>query len=135
MPLLTPFVRISRSVLAVVAGYAVIALGTTLVLTVWLENRPLHESPGALAAGSLGSLAAALAGGFAAAWVAGRRPLLHAAGSAVLIVAETTWILVTGVGGSPAWLTVAGGVVLVAGLLAGARLWSLRHRRRAVAAH
>lgn len=123
-------VRGVRSVLAVVAGYAVIALGTILVLNVWLGGQPLAERPAALAAGSLGSFAAALLGGWTAARVAGRRPLFHAAGSGVVVTVETIWILSTGVGGSPTWLTIAGGVVLVTGLLLGAQLQARRHRLR-----
>ena len=69
-----------RSLFAVVAGFLVIALGTTLTFEVWLGGIGFHKSgPTELALATVGALASGLAGGLVAALVAGRRPLLHAA--------------------------------------------------------
>ncbi len=53
-----------RSLFAVVAGFLVIALGTTLTFTVWLGGIGFHKSgPTELALATVGALASGLAGG------------------------------------------------------------------------
>ncbi len=105
-----------RSLLAVVAGYLVIALGTTLTFETWLGGIGYHESPPSeLALATLGALLSGLAGGLVAAWIAGRRPLLHGSLVSIPLALDTTWVVTSGISDDPVWFDLGGGLTLMLG--------------------
>lgn len=82
-----------RSVLAVMAGYAVaaaIVIAGTILLTIWLTSSGVTESPqlsgGYLLANLLMSFVAAVAGGWVTGLVARRSPLAHAGALSCLLL-------------------------------------------------
>lgn len=124
-----------RSVGAVVTGYLVIALGTTLTLEAWLGGVSYRGSSTAvLALAALGGVVSGVCGGYAAAWLAGRRPLLHACGVLVPLALDTTWVVTSGVSSDPVWFDLTGGASLmlaaVVGGLVRSRTVGPRHRRQ-----
>ena len=109
-----------RSVGAVVAGFAVITLGTVFTFTVLVDGINYHESTVAeLAIGTLGALASGLAGGFVAARLAARHPLRHAGALAIPIALDTASILSSGTGSNPWWFDLGGSATLLLGALVG----------------
>ena len=123
-----------RSLFAVVAGFLVIGLGTTLTFTVWLGGIGFHtSSPTELALASVGALASGLAGGLVAALLAARRPLLHAAALLIPIALDTGSIIVFGRSADPAWFDLGGGATLALGALAAGYLFETKQRPRRTA--
>ena len=110
-----------RSLGAVLVGYLVIALGTTLAFEVCLGGIGYYTSTTKiLALATLGALASGFAGGLTAAWLAGRRPLLHAAAILVPIALDTTYVITSGISDDPVWFDLGGSASLVvAALFAG----------------
>lgn len=103
-----------RFAAAAIAGYAVIAVGTTLTFEVLLGGIGYYESsPGELAAATLGALLSGLAGGLVAALIGGRRPLAHALGVLVFLFLDTGYVLTSGISSDPLWfdLFAAGGLI------------------------
>ena len=125
MPVRIP--RLLRSLAAVVAGYAVIVLGTVLVLSVLLDDVTYAEA-GVLehAVGAIGTILTGLLGGYVAARLAGRQPVGHALGVVLILIVEMTWILTTGVGSNPAWFDAAGGLTLMVTAALGALVYAKR---------
>ncbi len=127
---MSTLLRALRSVGAVVAGYLVIAIGTTLTLEIWLDGVGYHESPPSeLALATFGAVLSGLAGGLTAAWVGGRRPLLHAVGVLVPLTIDTTWVVTSGISHDPVWFDLGGGLTLMATAILGGYLVE-RHRAR-----
>jgi hypothetical protein len=111
---------IVRSLGAVTAGYAVIVVGTTLTFETLLEGVSYQTSSRTeLALASAGAFLSGLAGGFAAAWLAGRRPVLHAAGVLVWLTFDTTWVITSGVSKDPIWFDLAGSLTLMVSAVCG----------------
>ncbi len=121
-----------RSVGAVLAGFAVITMGTVLTFTVLLDGIGYHESSLAeLAVATIGALASGLAGGFVAARLAARHPLRHAGALAIPISLDTASILASNASSDPWWFDLGGSATLllgavVAGYLVKTRLLSRR---------
>ncbi|HKY06479.1 MAG TPA: hypothetical protein VJQ56_16395, partial [Blastocatellia bacterium] len=107
--------QILRSIAAAVAGYMVIVAGTTLAFEVWLGGVGYHESPPyelLLASGA--AVLSGLSGGFVAAWVANRQPLFHAIGVLAFLIADTTYVLTSGISKEPLWFSLLSSLTLMA---------------------
>jgi hypothetical protein len=132
MELLMPLTvrSVLRSVGAVLAGFAVITLGTVLTFTVLVSDFGYRTSSNTeLLIGTLGALTSGLAGGLLAGLLAARRRLLHAAALAIPIALDTASIVVSsGPGSDPLWFDLGGSLILLVGALAGGFLIA---RRRA----
>lgn len=120
---------IGRGVLAVVAGYAVLVLLSTLVQEAWLGGVSYRNSDltTLILAGIFTPLCGVVAG-FTAAAIARRRLLLHALPLALAIAVETTALYVTGRVDGPLWFETLAGASLAAGIGLGFWIW---HRRQA----
>ncbi len=113
-----------RSVLAVLAGYVVIALGTTLTFEVLLGGISYHtSSAGVLALASVGAFLSGLCGGLVAAGIAGRTPVLHAVGVLIPITLDTTYVIFSGISNDPIWFDLVGSGTLMAAAVLGGYLW------------
>lgn len=126
---MTPWIRSSlRSVGAVIAGFAVITLGTVLTFTVLVQEFGYYTSgPADLALGSLGALASGMAGGWLAARLAARHPLRHAAALAIPIALDTATIVASaGPQSDPLWFDLGGSSILLLGALVGGYLVAAR---------
>jgi len=124
-----------RSVGAVLAGFAVIAVGTTLTFTVLLDGISFHESSlTELAIATIGALASGLAGGFVAARLAGRHPLRHAGALAIPISLDTGSILLSNTNSDPWWFDLGGGTTLLLGAVVAGYLLKTRLQSHEVSA-
>ena len=109
------FLPALRSLLAIVAGYLAIALGTVLVLELLLGGVGWGKSsPTQLAVAILGTVLSGLAGGWVAARVAGRQPFRHAAGVLVPLALDTIYVITSGVSTNPVWFDLGGSLTLMA---------------------
>ena len=123
-----------RSVGAVVAGFAVIALGTILTFEVLLDGISYHGSSlTELAIATIGALASGLAGGYVAARLAARHPLRHAAALAIPIFLDTASILVSDASSDPWWFDIGGSTTLLLGAVVAGYLVKSRLSRGATA--
>lgn len=113
---------------AVLVGYIVLALASTLVQEVWLGGVSYHRSSTRVLvlAGIFTPVCGLLAG-----WVVskiGQRAATRAAlVLALLIALETAYLFVTGRVDGPLWFEAGAGVALAAAVLLGAWLWAPRH--------
>ena len=121
-----------RSFLGIAIGYFVIVGGTTLLFSL-LPNSGAFTSSGYVELGVAGIMVflCAACGGFLTAKISGRAPFIHAGLVGILIVAETMWIVTTGVGDAPVWFDILGGLNLLLGILFGTYLSSY-HKFRAL---
>jgi hypothetical protein len=112
---------ILRSVGAVIAGFAVITLGTLFTFLVLVPDFGYYTgSTWDLTLGTVGALLSGIGGGWVAARLAARRPLLHAAALVIPIGLDTASFLSTaGPGADPVWFDLAGSPILWAGALMG----------------
>lgn len=119
-----------RSVGAVVAGFAVITVGTIFTFSVLVDDFGYYTSgPVDLLVASLGALASGVAGGAVAALVAGRHPLRHAAALVIPIGLDTASIIAkAGPGSDPLWFDLGGSATLLLGALVGGYLIATRPR-------
>ena len=115
---MTKTARILRSVLAPIAGYAVVAVGTTIAFRL-AHGINLESPPSHLVFGTLGILAAGIAGGWAAAWVGGRHPVAHAASVLLFLVADSTTVLFFRKRHEPLWFGLLSAIGLMAATVAG----------------
>jgi hypothetical protein len=121
----------ARSVMAVIAGYVLMALlvmaASTIVGVAFpaafatQDGRPVLPGLGWYAVSLVYSFASALAGGHACARLARRAELAHAAALALLLAALGTSMLLSGSGaeGVPAWWSAGELAAGVAGVLLG----------------
>ena len=124
--------RATRSLAAVVVGYAVIAIGTTLAFEVWLGGIGYHKSSTpVLAVASLAAFLSGFSGGYAAAWLGGRPQLLHAAGVLIPLIIDTTYVVTSGVSSDPLWYDLAGAVTLMGAAVLGGYVRQLQSKRGA----
>lgn len=113
---MSKILSVLRSVGAVVAGFAVIAVGTVLTFEVLLDGISYHGSSLAeLAIATVGALASGLAGGFVAARLAPRYPLRHAVALAIPISLDTASILASSASSDPWWFDLGGSATLLLG--------------------
>jgi len=114
----------------VLAGFAVIALGTTFTFTVLVDDFGYYTSgPADLVIATLGALASGVAGGLLAGWLAASRPLQHAAALVVPIGLDTASIVASaGPGSDPLWFDLGGSATLLVGSLVGGYLVATRGR-------
>jgi hypothetical protein len=110
-----------RSVGAVLAGFAVIALGTVLTFTVLVPDFGYSTSDTSdLVLGTLGAVLSGLAGGLVASWLAASQPLRHAAALAIPIALDTATIAANaGPGSDPLWFDLGGSATLLVSALVG----------------
>ena len=109
-----------RSIGAVIAGYATIALGNILTLEVWLGGITYAESPpGDLVLATIGASFSGLFGGLVAAYLAGRRPVAHAMGVLIPLTLDTIFVLRSGISSDPLWFDLGGSLTLMLTAVAG----------------
>ena len=128
---MTPTIRSGlRSVGAVLAGFAIITLGTVFTFAVLVEDFGYMTSgPAELLIGTLGALASGVAGGLVAGRLAATHPLGHAAALAVPIALDTASIVASaGPGSDPLWFDLGGSAILLLGALVGGYLVATKGR-------
>jgi type II secretory pathway pseudopilin PulG len=129
-----PVLKTTRSLLAVVIGYAVMGFLITLVQESWFGGVSFSRSALAvLAISGFLTFLSAVAGGFLAAWIAGHHELWHAAAMCLLVSVEATWLITTGRTHDPLWFDTAAGSLL-AGILIGCWLRTCPYPRPSSAA-
>ena len=113
--------QVSRSVGAVILGYAVIVLGAVVFQELLYGGLSYADSPWShlVIGGGLTALSA-VAGGFLLAYVAPARPMIHTVPLVVWLVFETTYLHMTGVTAGPLWFDIVSGGSLVIGVVIGA---------------
>ena len=123
-----------RSIGAVLAGFAVIALGTVFTFTILVGDFGHNTSgPTELVIGTLGALASGVAGGLVAARLAATHPLQHAAALVVPISLDTASIVASaGQESDPLWFDLGGSAILLLGAVVGGYLVVKRRRRTGV---
>ena len=123
--------RAGQSLLAVICGYAVVALGTTFFFEVLLGGIGYYKSSAAvLAAATLGAILSGLAGGYTAAWIGRRAPLWHAVGVLLPLAIDTTYVITSGISSDPIWFDLAGSLTLMLTAVLGGYLRQARQAAR-----
>ena len=123
----------TRSVLAVVVGYAAMVVLITLVQEAWFGGVSFQASSiGVLAIAGIFTFLSAVIGGVICGRVAARRPVLHVLPICLLVIAETIWLVTSGPSTDPLWFEIMAGSSLLVGILAGG--WMLRAKLREPAA-
>lgn len=111
---------VTRSLLAIVAGYAVIAIGTILTFEVLLGGISYATSSRTvLAVAMVGAVLSGLAGGYVAARLACCLPVLHASLVLIPLALDTAFVLSSGISADPLWFDLAGSGALMASAVAG----------------
>ena len=111
---LQTFLRVGRSIGAVLAGYGVIVLGTVLTFEVALGGIGYEKSgPLVLLAATLGAALTGGAGGYVAAALAGRRPVEHAVAVLLPLTVDTAFVIFSGISSDPVWFDLAGSATLM----------------------
>lgn len=116
-----------RSVAAVVGGYAVIMLFTTLGFKPLGVIVPVDAPPLTLFLGALVAIVSGLLGGATAAGVAGRAPVAHATAVLLFLFLDTAIVLSRPSKG-PVWFDLLGAATLMLATIAGGVLWKQRAR-------
>jgi hypothetical protein len=128
---MTPTLRsILRSIGAVLAGFAVIALGTVFTFTVLTSDFGYYTSgPAELMIGTLGALVSGLAGGMLSARLSATHPLRHS-GALIVPIALDTASIITSAGpeSDPLWFDLGGSAILLLGAVVGGYLVVRRWR-------
>jgi len=111
---------ILRAVIAILAGEAFLVLGTTVAQEVLVDGVSWNDSSrGDLLIGGVGSIVAAILSGMLAHLIIKRHNLIPLIVLSVFVVAETTWLILTGRTTDPDWFTMAAGAGLIAGFWIG----------------
>lgn len=112
-----------RTGLGVIVGYLLMVLLITLVQEVWFGGVSFGKSSWGvlLIAGAL-TFCAAVMGGMAATAIAGRRSRTAGWIMSVLVVLETTYLMITGKVAGPVWFDLLASGSLVVGILLGVEL-------------
>jgi len=117
---MTTWLRLGRSVAAVLVGYVLMGALITLVQETWFGGVSYTKSTaGVLVAAGFFTFLAAVVGGYAAGWIAGRRPMLHGLAMSCIVVVETSWLIGSGRTWDPTWFDVTAASSLIVGILLG----------------
>jgi len=118
--------NLARGVAAVLAGYVLLVLLSTLVQGLWLGGVSYQKSSltTLILAGIFTPLSAVVAG-LGTAAIARRRVFTHALPICLAIAVETTLLYRTGRVDGPLWFEALAGGALICGVLLGAWLWRL----------
>ena len=117
-------IAVVRTLVGIVAGYALLGLLITLVFENGLGGISYAESSlGVLLLAGFCGFASAVAGSLVAAFISGGRRWITAAVMSLLVVAETTWLVTTGRADGPVWFDALGALSLIAGIQLGALLY------------
>ena len=119
-----------RSLAAPIAGYAAVAIGTTIVFTL-VHGINLQAPQSHLIVGVPGIMLAGMVGGWIAAWIGGRRPIAHAASVLILLAADSTTVLFFRHRRDPLWFGLLSALGLMAATVAGGILRAAYLARRA----
>ena len=132
---MTRTTAVLRSLAAPVAGYAAVAVGTTIVFSL-AHGINLRSPRSHLVFGVPGIMLAGIVGGWIAAWVGGRRPVAHAASVLIFLVADSTTVLFFRHRQDPLWFGLMSALGLMAATVAGGFLRAayLARRKRVSAA-
>jgi len=122
--------RVLRSIAAPIAGYAAVAVGTTIAFRL-AHGINLKSPPSHLVFGTLGILAAGIVGGGIAGLVGGRKPVAHAASVLVFLLADSTTVLFFRKRHEALWFGVMSALGLMAATVAGGILLAVVQARRA----
>ena len=115
--------RVARSLAAIISGYLVVAAGTTLAFEVALGGIGFYKSSWqVLAVASVAAFLSGLAGGYVAAWMGGRPSVLHALGVTLFIVADSTYVIRSGISSDPLWYDLLGAATLIVSAILGGYL-------------
>ncbi len=122
--------RAVRSLAAVVVGYAVIVIGTTLAFELWLGGIGYYKSSTpVLAVASVAAFLSGFSGGYVAAWLGGRPQLLHAAGVLIPLIIDTTYVVTSGLSTDPVWYDLVGAVTLMGAAVLGGYVRQFQSKR------
>ncbi len=123
--------RVLRTVIAVVVGYAVMVILITLVQETWLGGVSYRESPrSVLAMAGFFTFLSAAIGGAVGTWLSGSAKLVAGFVMAGLVVVETTVLLSTGGLDGPLWFDLLAALSLIIGILLGAAFFGRLKSRR-----
>lgn len=117
-------VKIGRSLLAMVLGYALFVFGTIVGRLPFPDLGYHTSSTTTLIAAALVVPWAGVTGGLVTAAIAPGRPFLHVVPACVLIVLESTWLYVNGISDGPLWFEAGAASSLIVGYVAGAGAWA-----------
>ena len=118
-------IQLMRSLMGVVAGYAAMVFGTTLVQNDLLGGHVsyTHSPSSILLVGAILTPLAALLGGFITGAIAGRAPFAHVMPMCGAIALETAYFTYVHRGSDPLWFRASAALALIVGGLVGAWLW------------
>ena len=112
---------------ALVAGYAIVALVSTLVQEAWLGGVSYqHSSLRVLILAAIFTPAGGVLGGLVAGSIGRRAPLTHGLALFALVAAETTYLIVTHRVDGPVWFEAGAGATLGAAVVLGS--WIAQQR-------
>ena len=117
-------IRVARSILAPILGYAAIAIGTTIAFRL-AHGINLQSPPSHLVFGTMGILTAGLVGGAIAAWVGGTWPIAHAASVLIFLVVDSATVLFFRQRHEPLWFGLMSALGLMAATVAGGFVYAL----------
>jgi hypothetical protein len=109
--------RVLRSLLAVIAGFGVISIGTIITFNLLVGQVTVTSSPSQMWWGTVGAVISGLAGGVTAGLIAPRAPILHALGVWIPVAIDTTSIVLRTSGS--VWFDIAGSSILALSALIG----------------
>jgi len=118
-----------RSVVAVIAGYLVIAVCTNFGFKPLGGIVHVDAALWVHVAATVVAVVSGLLGGAAAAAIAGKMPVRHAAAVLLFLIVDTGFVL-SQRGPDPLWFELGGSATLMAATVAGGYLYSLLARRR-----
>jgi hypothetical protein len=130
-------IQLMRSLMGVVAGYAVMVFGTTIVQNDLLGGHVsyTHSPTSILLVGAVLTPLAALMGGFITGAIAGRAPFAHVVPMCTAIALETAYFTYVHRGSDPLWFRASAALALILGAFVGAWLWRAIAEMRAGTAY
>jgi hypothetical protein len=112
--------KIGGIVLATLVGEVLLILLTTVAQEIMFDGINYYESSlSDIFFGGLATFLAAVLSGMAASVVVGGRTVIPHALISVIVIIETTSLILTGVVSGPAWFDILGGLSLILGVWAG----------------